>query len=312
MNLTKLAFLKSAIFFILFFYVFSSKAQINYQDSSVIACTYWNLGDEYEYDVSFQKLSYFQSDTTLNETQTYTVNISVIDSTENSYTMRWKYKNITSNSSNSITQKISKIFEGVAIDIKIDECGIVQSVENWLEIKHKMEQSIDDITSDLILFPEMEQILRQFKDMYSSKSAIESVVIQDIRQFHQFYGAEYSLNDTFRTEVLSPNIYDDKKPFTTNLTIALEDLDEYVESYTLRLIQEMNSDQLSKTALNIINDNQNALGRENIDSDVSNLKNSIETVSKIHVSGWIFESTLTKKITANGVTTLGIRIIDLK
>jgi hypothetical protein len=116
----------------------AAKGQMNFQDSSAQVIAYWNLGEKYEYEVSLQKLQYTETDTTSDETITYDVEISVIDSSSNSYTVRWFYKNFKSDSKNPIAQKLAAVAEDIAVDIKTDELGVIQSVENWEEVRNYM------------------------------------------------------------------------------------------------------------------------------------------------------------------------------
>ena len=182
--------IKKILFFILLFSTVDTKGQMNFQDSSVQVIAFWNVGEVYNYSVSLQKVKYSENDTTSNETITYDVEVSVIDSAATHYIVRWLYKNYKTNSSIPIIQKVISAADDIAVNIKINELGEILSVENWEQIRDYMSKSLDKLQEDLGSFPGLDQIMEQMKMIYSTKAAIEALAIQDALQFHNFYGGE--------------------------------------------------------------------------------------------------------------------------
>lgn len=291
----------------------SAEAQMNFQDSSVQVISYWNLGEEYEYAVSLQRLKYTETDTTSNETITYDVEVSVIDSTENSYTIRWFYKNFKSDSKNPIVQRLASAAENVAVLIKTDELGVIQSVENWEEVRDYMANSLDTLRSEFGGLPEMNKVFEQMKGMYSTKASIEASAIQDAQQFHSFNGGKFILNETLTGQIETPNLYESDKPFDTEVSITVEELDAENNQYIIRSIQEVNSEQLTETTFNYLKKMTDEWGQEFIEREkFKDIKNIVETVSRIHNTGWVLESILWKEVMAEGTTNMEIRIIKMK
>jgi hypothetical protein len=244
---------------------------------------------------------------------TYDVEVSVIDSTENSYTVRWFYKNFKSNSSNPIVQKLATVSEDIAVDIRLDELGAIQSVENWEEVKDYMAKSINSMKNDFVQIPELEKVFQQISGMYSTKASIEASAIQDAQQFHNFHGGKYLLNESATGIIKSPNLYDPEKPFDTEIVVTLEELDKENNQFIIRSIQEVDSEQLTETTYNYLKEMTKNLGQEFIKrEDFIDLKNSVETVSRIHNTGWILESVLWKEVIAEGITNMEIRTIQMK
>ena len=87
----------------------SAFGQINMEDSTAQVISYWSIGDKQSYSMSLQKIKLKGPDTTENVLMTYDVDITVIDSTENSYLVEWYYKNYKTNSTNEIVKKITAL-----------------------------------------------------------------------------------------------------------------------------------------------------------------------------------------------------------
>lgn len=304
---------REALILLIMILSITAKGQMNFQDSSVQVISYWNLGEKYEYVVSLKKLKYTETDTTSNETITYDVEISVIDSTENSYKIRWFYKNFKSDSKNPIVKKIAALAEDISVDIKTDELGVIQSVENWEEVRGYMAVSLDSLKREFDGIPGMDKVFEQMQGMYSTKSAIEASAIQDVQQFHNFYGGMFILNETVTGQLKTANLYEVDKPFDTEVTVTLEELDADNNQYIIRSIQEVNSEQLTETTFNYLKRMTDELGQEFIErEEFTDLKNIVETVSRIHNTGWVLESVLWKEVIADGITNMEIRRIEMK
>lgn len=304
---------QKVIFFLLVLTSTIAKGQMNFQDSSVQVISYWNLGDQYEYAVSFQKLKYTNQDTSLNETMTYDVDVSVIDSTKNSYTVRWAYKNFKTDAENPFVQKLVTASEDIAVAIKLDELGVIQSVENWEEVRDYMANAIDTLATEFPQIPEVEKMLEQVKAMYSSKAAIEAAAIKDVHQFHSFHGGKFFLSKKVIGQLKTPNIYYPDQPFDTEVSVMLEDLDQAGSQYRIRSFNEVNSEQLTATTFKYLSelfkDSEQAMPKR---EDFNNLTNVIETVARIHNTGWLLESISWKEVVMDGATNMEIRTILLK
>ena len=288
-------------------------AQMNFQDSSAQVITYWNLGETYEYAISYQKLRYSATDTTSDETITYDVEVSVIDSTEDSYTVRWFYKNIQSNSENPIIQKLTSVANDIAIHIKIDPLGTIIGVENWEEVRDYMAAAFDTLKSQLPDMPEIDRVMEQTKLMYSSKASIEATAIQDVNQFHNFHGGRFVLNQEVTGQLQTPNVYYPDKPFDTHVSVILEELDQENNQYRIRSYNEVDSEQLTETTYEYMTQmfgeaNQQMPTRE----EFMNVTNVVETVARIHDTGWVLESLLWKEVIADEMTNMEIRHIQMK
>jgi hypothetical protein len=305
--------LKKTIFMLLIFRSVVAMGQMNFQDSSVQVISYWDLGERYEYAVTYQKLQYSGVDTTLNETMTYDVDVSVIDSTANSYTVRWFYKNFKSDSKNPIIQKLTAISENIPVDIKLNEVGMIQSVMNWEAVRDYIAASIDSLRSGLPQIPEIDKMFQRLQAIYSNQASIETAAIQDAWQFHSFYGGKYNLNETTTGQLKTANLYYPDNPFDTEFSVTLEELDQSGNQYVIRSVREVNPEQLAESTYRYIKDMYKDLNKEVPQRELfKELKYTEETVSQIHNTGWVLESILWKEVVSDGTTNMEIRKILMK
>ncbi len=298
---------------LLFIFCFGDiHSQINSQDSSVQVISYWNVGDRYEYSATLQKLKYTDIDTSSNETMTYDIEVTVLDSTANSYTVRWFYKNFKTDSTNPLIQKVASLADDISVDIKMNELGTIDSIENWKEVKDYIYSAADALNSDIEILPGLGPVIAQMKTMYSTKESIEAIAIQDVQQLQTFHGAKYMLNDTVSGHMYTSNLYDNSNPFNTYVAVVLEDLDTLHNEYTLRSFQEVDSEQLTESTFSYLKATAEKLGHKfTLPEAEFILKNMTETVSRIHDTGWVLESVLWKEVYADGVTNMEIRTILL-
>ncbi|HBS11071.1 MAG TPA: hypothetical protein DEO36_00800 [Flavobacteriaceae bacterium] len=104
-------------------FISNAFGQINMKDSTAQVIGYWNIGDKQSYNVSLQKIKLRETDTISNELMTYNVDVTVIDSTANSYSIEWFYHNYKTNSTNEIVKKVTSLSEDLKVIIETDEFG---------------------------------------------------------------------------------------------------------------------------------------------------------------------------------------------
>jgi hypothetical protein len=274
-----------------FFHFLGLDAQMNFRDSTVQAICYWELGDTMEYQISFQKLQYNETDTLTNEILYYDVVISVIESYETAYTIRWKYKNVSSSNNESLIQKLSGLIENLTIDFRIDEMGVFEEVVNWEEIRSYVENYIEIYGSQPIVDKFFEDFINMYLETYASKESFESGAILDIIQFHYFYGVMYEMNEVYEYQTESANLYEPEKPFTTEVAIVLQEMDSEFDYYVLRSFETMDSDQITDASYLQIKEIVESSGQEMVSREqFQSVSYNAETVSIIHDSGWLLES----------------------
>lgn len=288
--------------------------QINPQDSTVQVIGYWDINDKESFQASYEKYTIKNSDTTYVIQCTYEVDITVKDSTENSYDIEWYYKNYDIKSENEIIKKLSKVAENMSVIIKTDEYGAFIEVKNWEQIKKYIDKSILVLKEEYKSIPNIDKILEQTLLLYNSKEAIEANAIKDIHQFYTFHGGKYLLNETLTGNLLTRNNYGEK-PFDTKVEVILDEIDVENDDFVLRSYQVVDSEQLTEASYNYVKKLAEINGQNINKEDVPILNNQTWVASRIHgSSGWTIYSIMTKEVSIEDGTEISVEetIIQLK
>jgi len=298
----------------IFLTVFSTRAfaQINLNDSTAQVISYWNLGDSYSYSISLQKLKIKDQDTTSNEFMTYSVDVSVVDSTENSYDIEWFYHNYQTNSTNEIIKKITALAEDLKIVIETDELGTIKGVKNWEDVTASIKKSLEPIRDEYKNIPQLGKVFDQLETMYNSKAGIENMAIQDIQQFHFFHGGKYALGEVNEYATKVPNGYNPNEELDSRLTLYLDEINSDDNNFIMRSKQEVDAEQLMTVAKAYLNSLSKTMGAAEFKlDDFGKMTNLTTTDSRIHGTGWLIYSIQTKTVEGAGVKNVEERIIEL-
>lgn len=298
---------------IIFLFISNAFGQINMKDSTAQVIGYWSIGDKQGYKISLQKIKLRERDTISNELMTYNVDMTVIDSTANSYSIEWFYHNYKTNSTNEIVKKVTSLSEDLKVIIETDEFGAIKGVKNWKEVSAYLKKSIGQIKTDFKDIPNMDRLFQQIEGMYSSKAAIESAAIQDAQQFYTYHGGKYMLGDTLEFTLQVPNMYNQKEPFDSKVTLYLDELNPEDNNYIIRSSQEVDSDQLTNTTFEYLKKMAKTMKtKAPKKEEIGKLRNITTTASRIHGTGWLIYSIQTKTVYTIGATNIEERIIEIK
>ena len=129
-------------------------AQINLNDSTVQVVAYWSKGDSYDYLYDYYKYNIQGKDTISWERTISKINITIIDSTENSYTLQAVYDtpNAIRSGSDSIsrelTSRISRTFGNDTVIVETNELGTIKRLVNFDKLRSRYlkaaEMSMED------------------------------------------------------------------------------------------------------------------------------------------------------------------------
>jgi len=287
--------------------------QINMEDSTAQVISYWNIGDKQSYSMSLQKIKLKAADTTENVLMTYDVDITVIDSTENSYLVEWFYNNYKTNSTNEIVKKITALSEDIKVIIETDEFGAIKGVQNWKEVSEYMKESIQPVRDEYKNVPQLEQMFNQIEGMYTTKQGIEAAAIQDAQQFHTFHSGKYLLGEVLEIPLQVPNMYDQNNPLDSKVTLYLDELNPDDNNFIIRSSQEVDSEQLTTVTFDYLKSMSKSMKTPAPKKeDIGQLTNVTTTASRIHGTGWLIYSIQTKTVEAPGATNIEERIIEIK
>jgi acetolactate synthase small subunit len=288
-------------------------AQINPLDSTVQVISYWDNKEKQNYKISTEKYKVKGSDTTSRENLTYEVDITIIDSTENSYTVEWLYKNYQINTDNKFTKALISLGENMNVIIKTDENGSFKEVVNWEYLRDFIKKSLSVIQQDFKDTPKINEITNQVLATFGTKEAIQTAAIKDILQFHTFHGGLYKLGEEYSDKVKVSNLLSEE-PFDCELTVLLDEINHEDNNSILRMWQNIDSDQLTKATYNYLKNL--AISLDVVPpkpEDLQPLKNNTSIASRIHgPSGWVVYSVETTEISSDDTINFEERIIELQ
>ncbi len=290
----------------------TANAQINMADSTAQAITYWEKGEKQNFTVTQDKIQLTGEDTTKKERLVYDVEVTVLKANKKSYTIKWKYKNISSNTDDQFTQKILGISKDLEVIYKTDELGVFLEVVNWKEIRDFINEAMTLLKKEFKNKQISAAVFDDIASKFSSKEVIEAVSINDIQQFHMFHGGKYKLGEQLDFKMQVPNIYT-STPFDSDVNVYLDEIDTVENNFIIRSSQVVDSEQLLKatlTYLRAISEKMNVEGPD--EESMKDVLNETLTASRIHNTGWVIYSVQTKTVFVNNVTVIDERIIEIK
>ena len=214
--------------------------------TKVAFVSYWSIGDSYDFKVSKIKQQWKQGKLTKDKKQDYIANFSVIDSTENSYTIKWSYENDLENAykiPEKLLERFSK-YKITEIKYKTSEVGDLIEILNWKEVSETMNSMFDDIIEVLGDKDEkkkeaLKTTMQPFKQIYSSKQGVEQLVLKELQYFHFPMGLEYDITKPLLYDEELPNMFGGK-PIKAKAKLYFENVD-FEESFCV-VKQEMSLD----------------------------------------------------------------------
>ncbi len=287
-------------------------AQINMADSTVQVVSYWDKGEKQNYTITLEKIKLKGEDTTSKELISYDVEVSVTGATKNSYTVQWDYKNFKTNDKNELTQELSKINKNMQVIYKTDEMGGFIEVINWKEIRAYNQKAIAVLRKKFGTAPEIEKMLKQIENSFSTKEAIEAASIKDIQQFHSFHGGKYKLHEEISDKIKVPNVLTNI-PFDADYSLYLDEINETDNNYILRSSQVVDSTQLMDATFQFLSNLAKSMNiKAPKKEDIKGLSNDIQLASRIHGTGWVVYSIQTTTVNSDNQSNIEERIIEVK
>jgi hypothetical protein len=303
---------KLLIFGTIFLLSSSLFGQISAKDSTVQVIGYWAKQETQSYNISYKKFKIKSKDTISRELMKYEVDIKIIDSTENSYTIEWLYKNYSIDTENELVRKLTSIANDISVKIKTDEYGAFVEIVNWEEVRDYLEKVTEKLKVELKDVPNFKKIIANVMSIYSTKESIEANAIKDALQFYQFHGVKYNLGEELEGILETSNNFGGK-PFETDVRFSLDEINEIDGNSILRSYQVINSKQLTDATykhLQMLGTFGDKIPPRN---EFPSLTNETSTASRIHgETGWIIYSIETKEITAEETTNIEERVIEIK
>lgn len=289
--------------------------QINLSDSSVQVIGYWTKGEIQNYKITKKKIQLNNDQIVKNDSVVYDVEIQIMDSTENSYTMQWHYKNYRLVADSSLDFPL--LTDGFKVVYRTDEYGVFEGVLNGEEIKEFFDNMTRLIVRNLqdknsLGEEEAEKIYAVTSSLYSTKEAIESMLIQEIQQYHMFHGMAIKKGEPVADEIELPNALGSEL-LTANAYFGLEEIYSD-ETYLMKSVQSTPREQLIKALRQYLNRMSESMDTTMNFDAIAGMEfiNETTTYSEIHDSGWVIYSLLNKTIVSDNITVIQEYIIEIQ
>lgn len=213
-------------------------------DSTATIVSHWKKGEEINLALLKQRSKFKGSQLLSDEGSTYEATITILDSTQEGYTLEWIYRNfkLKNPSTPPLVESIFKLLEGMEVKYTTNKLGAFTSLLNWQDIQEIGLKKIDSIFGK-IKDPQAIALSNQAKSMFNSKQSIELMAIKEVRLYHSLFSRaqyELKLNEVLKIATQLPNILGGD-PFPAFLTIemtALKPEENYCKIQTFRTLDE--------------------------------------------------------------------------
>jgi len=262
--------------------------QINTENSTVQVVGYWDKNEKQTYDFTYLRAFVKGVDTTVVESTRYKVDITVVDSTNNSYTINWKYHDIITDKGSDVVKRVAALNEGRVFQFTTDEMGSFKQLLNWEEAKKHNDNT-------LRLFeksdpPEMYQkISAVMRTKFATREAIETHSIKDILLFYGFHGIALDINETLEETIEENNPYS-QKPIKSLASLEVSEVDAENGTFIVKFWQDFDSNNIAGILEDTFQEikGQDALAKKIAAADMEKLNMELKdyTGAMMHESGW--------------------------
>ena len=270
------------------------RCQIFEEDSTVKVIAYWDLNESYTYSVLFEQFELVGEDTVDRTTTTYLIDAIVIDSTSNSYKMRWTYRDLKvempdkDSTYSDLMNKLMGLSGGAVVEFETDELGGFQGVTNWETIRDYYKVASDSMKSYFGQIPQVNDFIDRMMIGFMTKESIESSSIKDVHQFLNFHSAELQLG---RPEFSTMKFPDATGTELMDALVSIEVTGIFPEDddYAVYSKVDVNPDQLKSVARKNVRNLLPNASEEELDQvfeQMGEIWTEIENFAVIHYWGW--------------------------
>ncbi len=177
---------------------------------------YWSKGDSYDFLITKISKHWNRDKLERQDSSSYYTTFTVIDSTESSYKINWKYKANFGDFPPQFGELLNN--NNVILDFiyTTNEFGEFIEVENWEEVSGYIKKTFEVITQNLISkkadfdIDKFNKTIEPFISIFTSKEGIETIVLKELVFFHFPFGTEFDPNETVEYEDELPNLFGGK------------------------------------------------------------------------------------------------------
>lgn len=159
------------------------------QDTSLTIIAFWEIDDSLAWEVT-SKQEVVEDGKREVEKMTYDAILTILDSTENSYKIRWETKNMKFHYDLDPTiKKLLNSLPELPLIYDTDEYGKLNGIKNWKYLKAEMGKAMDSFRNNFPSLPD--STARRIKASIMSEYETEEQLafnMKDIRSYHYLYG----------------------------------------------------------------------------------------------------------------------------
>lgn len=289
--------------FLLSFNLFSQEQPNLVSSSKITTIGYWNIGDKVSYTVSQSDVTNkgTASQPTKQSSNSYELEIKVIDSTEHSYTLEMKYLKASVEGYDPQLQELMNSFQASApIRYQTDELGIFQKILNTAELQRDFKNKSGEFKKLLVAKRGAEaakpvlKLLDGILEEFTKPENIEVLYLGDIMAIHGNYGMELVLNKPTEIDVEIPCLMDIVVKGSGKIT--LQTINKAKDLATISIKYKPNQEELKqymKTFFKLF------IAEESKEFKVEDMKIDFEDTEKIQMrlsSGWMTSIQTTRTI----------------
>lgn len=210
-------------------FIFSANLFSQTDSTKIAFISYWSVGDSYDFKISKASRTWENDTLTEKNFEEYIANFTVIDSTENSYTIQWSYKVDLINTyefSEEVVEAISN-YDINKIIYKTSEYGEFIEILNWQEIARTINAMYDEIMqiyTDKEMPAELADFINLYRDIYSSQQGIEEILMGEIKIIHFPLGYEFQTDKVLKYKDYLPNFFADE-PLEADAQVSFQSVD---------------------------------------------------------------------------------------
>ena len=165
-------------------------------DSTVAMIAFWEVGDSTTYRFTRTDSTQINGVTTVKRSS-YTVGITVLDSTETEYLLAWQYGDFEwATTPDRMERVIADVVSATPLRIRTNEFGMLQALENWEAIGYTIRTAIEAEIQSADL-PESEaEALRMQSQLATLDESQLLESLEDVLFFYAFYSDYYYPKDS--------------------------------------------------------------------------------------------------------------------
>lgn len=256
---------------------FAAQGQINDEGTGVQVIAYFDKGEKYTYDLTYDKARINGTDTTYTLRTSYKVDVTVLDSTANGYTMQWKYRDYKADKADELTQKLVTASEGLVVKFRTDELGVFQELLNWEDIRDYNRKAFDIAFKSTL----GKELLEKIHKKFSTREAIEGLMIKDILLFHSLHGIAVDADEVIQEEIEEESTLGGK-PIKSSILLELDEIDVENSDFVVRFYQSFHKDTINNLMTAVLEDFDGI----NFDGNMETTSMEDYVGAQIHETGW--------------------------